>query len=177
MSTLPQGASGLPSLGGELSSLAQEARKKQLRVASGIFIAVGILTILANAVLLAMFDSQVDTLLSAELAKQGLRLEDTDPGAHEKARATVARTGYLIFGGAIAIGVVYLVLAALVSRKPVVMTVTGLVLYIASMAIFGLLDPTTLLRGLIIKLLIILVMAKAVSAALAYERAGKSVTA
>jgi hypothetical protein len=48
--------------------------------------------------------------------------------------------------------------------------VTGLVLYIAGNLIFGLIEPTSLIRGILIKILIVIAMVKAVSAAIAYQR-------
>ena len=61
-------------------------------------------------------------------------------------------------------------LGVYVKKFPVPATITGLVLYLGANAVFGLMDPTTLARGLIIKIFIIIGLFKAVQAAIAYQR-------
>jgi hypothetical protein len=67
------------------------------------------------------------------------------------------------------IGIVFIVCGALVYTYPVPATITSLVLYVGAAAVYAVIDPSTLARGWIIKLLIVIGLFKAVQAALAYE--------
>ena len=58
----------------------------------------------------------------------------------------------------------------MVTQYPVPCTITGLVLYLGANAAFGLMDPTSLARGLIVKIVIIVALFKAVQAAIAYQK-------
>ncbi|HUJ60415.1 MAG TPA: hypothetical protein VLX92_18065 [Kofleriaceae bacterium] len=73
----------------------------------------------------------------------------------------------------LAVGATYLVCALLVFRKPVFATVTGLVLYSASIAIQAMVDPTTLYASVFaigIRLAILLGLISAVNFARLYVR-------
>ena len=172
MSSAP---SGLPGLG-KMGSLAQSAREKEIKSARNIFIFIGLLTIVANVVMYFMIDAQIDVALAAELKKQGLSKDTVDPDVYEQAKNTAGKVAKLLTIGSVLLGVVYLVLAAYVRKKPAAITITGLVLYIAAAAIFGVLDPATLAQGAIIKIIIIVALLKAVTAAIAYEKEMKSAT-
>ena len=76
----------------------------------------------------------------------------------------------LISGGGVALGMVFIACGVLVRRHPVPTTITALALYLASMAIFGLINPSSLASGLIIKLFIVVGLFKAVQAAIAYQK-------
>ena len=67
-------------------------------------------------------------------------------------------------------GVVFVLLGFFVHRAPVAMTATGLILYIADYAIGAVLDPTYLVRGIIVKIVIVVCLVKALNAAIACER-------
>ncbi|HEY2841642.1 MAG TPA: hypothetical protein VGJ26_20955, partial [Pirellulales bacterium] len=57
-----------------------------------------------------------------------------------------------------------------VYRYPLISTATGLIIYIGVQAMTAFFAPTSILNALIWKILIIVGLAKAVQAALAYER-------
>ena len=52
----------------------------------------------------------------------------------------------------------------------VAVTVSALVIYVGSAIVFGILEPESLARGLIIKIIIIVALAKAIQTAAAYQR-------
>ncbi len=58
----------------------------------------------------------------------------------------------------------------LVKTYPVPATVLGLVLYVGCAAVFGYLDPTTLAMGWLVKIIIVVALAKAIQSAVAYQR-------
>ncbi len=81
----------------------------------------------------------------------------------------IVRLQQLVTGGAAAIGVVFIVLGALVYKFPVPCTVAGLVLYILSALVFAVLDPTSIVRGVIIKVIIVVGLFKSMQSAFAYQ--------
>jgi hypothetical protein len=172
MSSMPSGLPGFSSGSGPggLGSLAQSARAKELRSARVIFILIGVLTLIGFAINIGTLEMQVDMAIKAEMKSQNLSESDVDPQSVAAARQAIKRVAYLIIGGMAAMAVVYFVLAALVSRHPIPVTVSGLVIFLASAAIFAVIDPTTLVQGIIIKILIIIGLIKAVSAAIAYQK-------
>lgn len=76
----------------------------------------------------------------------------------------------IIYGGTAVLGLVFIVLGCLVYVAPVPIVITGLVLYIAANAIYGFLNPATLAQGLLVKIIVILLLARAVQAAFAYQK-------
>ena len=152
----------------ELGSLTQSVRKKGLGTARGWLIFVGIVTILWYGYQIVMFDSMFDDLVRKEQEKaqrQGMMIQ-VNPEMKEEARKLVN----LIAGGTIALGVVFIVLGLMVYKFPVVCTVLGLILYLGGQAVFVYMEPESLARGLIMKIIIIAALVKAIQAALAYEK-------
>lgn len=172
MSTMPGGMPSLsnPTAVGGLGSLAQSARAKELRSARTIFIVIGVLMLIGVVFNLVTLDTQLDMAIKAEMKAQNLSESDVDPEALTAARQSIKRIAYLLIAGTGVLAVVYFVLAGLVSRHPIPVTVTGLVIYLASAAIFAVIDPTTLVQGIIIKIIIIIALIKAVAAAVAYQK-------
>ncbi len=76
----------------------------------------------------------------------------------------------LVNGVAVALGVVFIILGVIVNRFPVPATIISLILYVGSALGFAALDPSTLARGAIIKIIIVVALIKAIQAALAYEK-------
>ena len=73
----------------------------------------------------------------------------------------------------IAAGVAFLVCGFFVYKAPVPTTLTGLIGYLAIQAAGVVFDPANLRRGIILKILIIIGLAKAVQAAFAYAKEQK----
>lgn len=144
-----------------LSSLAQAARSKHLSSAKATLIIIGVLTLLLNIGGIFMVRSELET----EMRKQGINM--ANPPAEVQA---IIIASYALVGLFAALGVVFIVLGLLVRSYPVFCTVTGLVLYIVSWLVSGLLDPKNFVAGIIIKIIIVVALAKAVQAALAYQK-------
>ncbi len=160
--------------GDGLGSLAQAARSKQLNSARTILLFVGILTVLVNGMFVFMAESMVSKQFNLELAdlhRQGMEIDNEK---FEELRADAIQSTKLINGVGLAIGIAFIVLGLNVKKYPVPMTITGLVLYLGSAAVFGMIDPSTLAGGFIIKILIIVGLFKAVQSAIAYEREAKN---
>jgi hypothetical protein len=157
-----------PTLGG-LGSLAQSARTKQLKTARAILYFVGGLTIVVNVAFVIFAEPIVNSQIDRELRELQQQNMEIDPGALKEYRQQAIRITRLVNGIAVLIGVVFIVCGALVYTYPVPATITSLVLYIGSAAAYGVIDPTTLARGWLIKLLILIGLFKAVQAAFAYE--------
>jgi hypothetical protein len=165
--------SSLDSAGGELprlASLAQSARSKSLKRARLTLIWLGVLMAVVNGVLLfaarqnvqAQFDQEI-----ADLAKQGLSVDPEQVSALIDASV---RATQLVAGGAAALGVLFIVFGLNVYRYPLPITITGLVLYLGFIALNAVADPLTIFQGLILKILVIVFLANAIRAALAYEK-------
>jgi predicted Zn finger-like uncharacterized protein len=159
-----RGAEGFADEGAEpppkkLGSLAQAARGQQLRVARIILALLGVL----------MIGVAIYTYAAAEnLIRDAVR-QKFGPGAiPHPDDIKLVRTLSIVDMG---LGGVYIVLAMIVYMYPVAVTVTGLVLYVTTQLIFAAaFGITALLQGLIFKILIVVGMAKAIQAAIAYEK-------
>lgn len=153
----------------ELGSLSQGARKKQLNSARNTLIVVGILTLLVNIFLFFNAENEIDRAIDGEIKKAG-------PGAVidqvqlKQAKEKILTGVRILYGGTAGLGLVFIVLGCLVYVAPVPIVITGLVLYIAANAIYGFLNPATLVQGLLFKIIIILLLARAVQAAFAYQK-------
>lgn len=143
-----------------LGSLAQSARGKELSQAKGILIAVGLMTLAFNGFMIYNVPNEV-----AEVA----RTNNVQPGQLEGFTRFVSGFAYAIYGGAAALGFVFIGLGMFVKKYPVPLTILGLVLYIGSALGFALLNPMSLAQGAIIKIFIVIGLIRAVRAALAYR--------
>jgi hypothetical protein len=147
---------GLPKLG----SLAQKAREKSLNTARIILILVGILQI-GVGIGFAMMAQQN---LEAEVKKQGMVIVD------QRAFESTVHLLQAINGAAAFVGLLLLMCGLLVKRYPVPMTVTGLVLYVGLHATLAILEPESLVRGILLKIIFVVALVKAIQAAAAYQR-------
>lgn len=139
---------------GKMGKLSQDARLKELRTASWIMLIVGLLTIGVN---LVMYFVAAD-----EIAKAQVPLMQKEAAQRILALATV---------GFVGLGVVFVVFSLIVKSFPVPITVAALVLYLAGQAITAAIaGPETLAQGAIIKVVIIVCLAKAIQAAVAYSQ-------
>jgi hypothetical protein len=168
--------SGLPPLENSLSassglgSLAQSARKKQLKTARWIMIGVGLLTVVVNGFQYSLINRQIEEEIQKQSTALRARGMQPDQKSVDEFRQRVSLIARYIIGSAIVLGVVFVILGILVYTYPVPATVLGLVLYIGAAAVFGVLAPETLVQGLIIKIIIIVALAKSIQAAVAYQR-------
>ena len=153
-----------------LGSLAQAARGKQLRAARGILLFVGIASALVNAFMLVNAHREVDQVVAAELQREGLRMDQVDQTALAPRVEAAVRLTRLLYGGTVLLGIVFILLGVFIYAHPVAITMTGLVLYVAATLIFALIAPMTLAQGIVVKFIIVILLAKAISSAVAYQR-------
>jgi hypothetical protein len=166
----PSALGSLAASPSSLGSLSQAARGKQLKTARWIMIVVGILTVVINGVVFATIPAQVDAEIKKQVDDLHRRGQIEQQASVDEFRRRVTTITQLIVGAAIAVGVVFIVLGTLVKKYPVPATVLGLVLYVGCAAIFGYLDPTTLVSGLLVKIIIVVALVKAIQSAVAYQR-------
>ena len=137
----------------ELGSLAQSTRQADLGQTRGILLFIGIATLLLNGFM----------FLNA-------RKEVTDVGVGPADFDRVLNIVRVIYGAGILLGAFFVTAGILVKKYPVPMTVMSLILYVGSAAGFGMLDPSSLAKGAIIKVIIVVALAKSVQTAWAYQR-------
>jgi len=159
---------------GGLESLSQVARTKQLKTARGILFFVGIVTILLNIAFVLFAERVVDSQIDKEVRELRAGGNEIDDAALAGFRESAVRSTRLVNGIAVLIGGVFIACGIYVYRYPVPATVVSLVLYLGCAAVYGVIDPSTLARGWIVKILIVVALFKAVQAALAYESERKA---
>ncbi len=151
-----------------LGDLAQKAREKPLRHARGWLFFIGIMTMLFNLFLLVNLPNEVRKELENQrqkLAAVGMAL--TNP---QQVETAMYAFGYAIYGGAFLLGVVFVVLACLMLRFPLVASVTSMTLFVLVQIGFGLLEPANIYSGFLVKIIVFFVLLNAIKAAVAYEK-------
>jgi hypothetical protein len=157
-----------PSMAG-LGNLAQSARGKELKSARVIMFVIGALSMAANLMFFSSAEQDVQKEIDKEVAKLGPGfVVDQEKVAELKKQAV--GTAHLINGGGVVLGMVFIACGLLVQKHPVPATITALALYLAGVAIFGLLNPASLASGIIIKVFVVIGLFKAVQAAIAYQK-------
>lgn len=159
-----------------LGSLSQDARSKELRNARGIMFLVGGLTIALNIFGYVMAEDTVNSAITEEIRKVESQGMVVDQAAVAQIRESAVRAALLVSSVMIAVGGLFIVLGATIYKKPVLITIAALAIYVGSTAVFGFLDPATLGNGIILKVVVIVGLAKAVQAAIAYERERSELT-
>ena len=154
----------------QLGSLADSARSKAVKTARTTLIAVGVLTIVVNGFLAAMAEPMVEAAFQKEINQLRQQGMDVDQNAVQNLKEEAVTSTRLTAVGFAGMGVVFLILGAFVQRSPVVCTALGLVLYIAGAGITAMIDPSTIAKGAIIKIIIIVALVKALQAGLAAQR-------
>jgi hypothetical protein len=147
-----KGIEAMEPLNKKLGSLAQSARKKHLDTARNYLILVTVLQLAGAAVLY--------------FALQG---QPIPPDLMPRI--------YLAYGIVIGAGVAFLVLALLVHKFPLPVTIIALILFITLHAIDAIADPSALMRGWLIKILVVVALVKAIQAAAAYEKERRELSA
>jgi hypothetical protein len=143
-----------------LGSLAQSARGKELKQAQGILIAIGLLTLAISGFHLYNLPNEI----AQAIEQNKIGADDVD-----RFRQAVTASGYLIYGLPALLGVVFVIFGTIIKSYPVPITITSLLLYIVATVAFGFLNPAVLLQGLIMKIIIVVALARAIKAAFAYQ--------
>jgi hypothetical protein len=152
-----------------LGSLAQKARGKNLKQARRILFFIGVLSLLWNGGFLFFIPHLVEEAINKEVAAQG-GFARVDPVMVEQVRGQLLVINYAITGLFFMMGVLFVIFGALVYRFPLAMTITSLVLYLlATVAMVGI-NPTGLASGAIVRIIIIIALAKSIQSAYAYEK-------
>lgn len=154
----------------KLGSLAQSARTNQLRSARTTMYFVGGLTILANLFMVFGAEGLVENNFAAEMRQLQQEGFELDMAKVEEIKASAIRSTQLMGVGFVGVGIIFCILGAYIYKYPVPATVLALVLYLSGAAISAMIDPATVASGLVIKIIIIVVLAKAIQSALAYRR-------
>jgi hypothetical protein len=109
-----------------------------------------------------------------ELNKEVVKLRQqgmvADPVKLKEVEDNAVGFVYLVAGGTMLLGGVFIVLGLVIKRFPVPATVISLTLYITAAVVFAILNPMTMAGGLIIKVIVVIALVKAIMAAVAYER-------
>jgi hypothetical protein len=156
---------GLPKLG----SLAQSARSGQLKQAKALLIGVGVLMAVLNLGMMFTVPEQVRQVVDAQLASRGGRAA-ADPVQLKQVETGILIIAYFLQAIPAALGVLFIIFGLFVNRFPVPITITSLILFLLFIALSAILEPLTLIQGLVIKIIFIAGIIKAIQAALAYER-------
>ena len=150
-----------------LGSLAQSARGKEISQAKKILIAIGILTMIANGFLFYNLENEI---------QQAINKGQVDPAGINEFRQAATIAGYLLYGGPMLLGLLFVVFGLIVRKYPLAITVTSLVLYLGATLIFAVLNPESIVQGIIFKVIIIVALVKAIKAARAYNSETKKAT-
>src|SRR5262249_3181126 len=155
--------------GAQLGSLAQSARDKQLGRAKGWLIFLGIMTIVVTLFqVFILLPNEIDKHIQSEIGAakvRGMQLTNL-----EEMRTAMYVFGYIISAAVLLLGVVYIVLGCFVRSYPLPATITAMILFIVSEILAAVLDPVNIGRGFILKIIIFVVLVKAIGAAAAYEK-------
>jgi hypothetical protein len=86
-------------------------------------------------------------------------MKDGDAGMSQESLLLFVQ---IFYGAFIAVGTIMIILGALIYQFPLFCPLAGLILYILTILVSGALNPMLLLKGIIIKVLIIMALGKAV---------------
>ncbi len=112
-------------------------------------ILVGLLTIALNAFLLINSTNEVEQVMKE--------------GEVGMSREALLQFVQIFYGSFIAVGVVLILLGALLYQFPLFCPLAGLLVYLLAMGVSAVIDPMSLIKGIIIKVLVIIALAKAVN--------------
>ena len=136
--------------------------KRSVSEARGLLLIIGALTIVVNAFQFSMLRSNVEDEIR-KVRDRGAVVDDSKVDAQ-------IRSNQLLLGGLVALGLVFVGLGLAVEKYPVPITVTAFSLYMGVTAALALLDPITLLDGMLFKIICILGLAEAIRSAVAFHR-------
>jgi uncharacterized integral membrane protein len=133
------------------------ATSKSLNSARWILIIVGILTILLNTFLLINSQKEVQEVIQQQ-------------GEVDISAAGLLLFVRVIYGGFILFGCIFIALGLVVYQFPLMAPLTGLILYVLGAIVSGLFDPTSLLKGIILKIIIVVALIKAINEGAYYKK-------
>lgn len=149
---------------GETGSVTEKLQKESFGKAKGLLIFAGI-TLLISAVI---------TITTAQSQSAAAARDQATNRAEVELLTAQIMVGVYIIGGAIGVcGLALFILGFFVKRAPVGVTAAGLLLYLGVHGALGFLDPTNIVSGIIVKILIVVGLVASLKSAVAYEAAQK----
>ena len=148
--TPPQTEAFVPEEQGPPVDYGSQQAAKHIRAARIALMIVGVLSI--------GVDIYYTVQVHGEMQKYGITL------------AQLPALSIILLGLGYAVAVTYIVLSFVARTRPFGAALTGLILYIADILVGALDDPSMLYRGLLIKIIIIVVLIRAVRAGAEYRR-------
>lgn len=152
---------------------ATKSRATNTRTARRWVLAIAILQVLAGLVLGFTHQAKADQAvahLAANEDDEVMQLQDGGTATAGELRRAIARERVQVFVVPIGLGVVFLLLFLWAKRAPVPAIGTALALYVTAHLLTAIVDPTEIAKGIILKVLCILGLARGLKSAL-QERA------
>ena len=159
----PSPINPIPTAPAGLGSLAQSERLKKLHEARNVLFFIGGLTVIANIVLYFVQQGQID--------QEAANLQAQQPGIDPQLARNIMHGVLLVIQAiGVSIGLLFIGFGFLVKRYPVPIMVSALAVYILATLGFALLDPASLLQGIIVKVIIVIGLYRGLTAASAYQK-------
>ncbi len=145
-----------------LGNLAQAARKKKLQSARWILIGIGILQVVFSLLLIVGAPQLADKEIR-KLRGQGIDVPN-------EVRERAIRSIRLVNSIGLAAGVLFVIFGMAIYSRPVPITIASVVIYVGVNALFGMFEPNSLIRGVLLKIIIVVALVRAVQTAIAFEQ-------
>jgi hypothetical protein len=137
---------------------------KELKSARTLLILVGVIQLLFGAYAFYTVRDQFDEAVRAQVAQQGPGYE-VDQKAADQAFDDNKALVYGLTAVPVGLGVLFLILSVFVFRFPIGVTLTGLIVFVLAHLGDALVDPSSLLKGIILKVVFITGLWKAYQSA------------
>jgi hypothetical protein len=170
----PAGFSSLASQASSMASLSQAARKRQLRIARNILIFLGVVKIVISSYFFSAIDAKVNENVQQQVQQALRRGKVLNKEEIAQAAQRAKYIERIIWGVAGILGGVFVFFGLMVKQYPVPITVLSLLLYLLATAIFGIIEPLSLMEVLFFKIFAVFALIRSVQAAIAYKRVESS---
>ena len=142
----------------------------ELKTARRVLIGVGILQILVNGMFMVVAKQSLKEAVDKALAARNLNRLVVNQNKLNAAEEAGLQRIYLIDGGFIAIGVIFIIAGFLMPKFPLQASLTSLMLYVGGAIAQYVFNPDSLdIGGIVFKGLVVVALFKAVQAGLAYR--------
>jgi hypothetical protein len=147
-----------------LSPANQSVWNKELKSARTILIVVGVLQLIFGAFYLTQAREEFDKGLEAAVKARGPNLV-VDRVEADRLFEENKGLVYGLGSFPLVLGVFFLVMAAIVSRFPVGVTLTSLIVFIVAHVATAVVDPSQIASGIVLKIIFIVILVKAYKSA------------
>ena len=148
-----------------VGSFAQSARGQEIGQARTILFVLGTLFVVGYGIMSAIAPMVTNTEI-----ERAEKAGEIAPEQVEQSRIGLTAINYAIFGSSMALGVLFIIFGFIVKKFPAPITIASLALYILWILAAAIVNPFNLVSGLIVKIVVIVGLAKAIKAAFAYEQ-------